>query len=214
MPAYLQLVQQVKQALRMGILDVGDKLPTVKEVVAEVAVNANTVMKAYWQLEHEGLVEGRQGVGTFVARRPAGPPPEAQHRLGRSLERWVQAAREEGLDDEAIESMLRRRWTACGEGTSHENGQDDARRCARPGWASVTGPLWALQDCSVTVPRGRVSALVGPNGAGKTTLLKILAGLSGPSAGEAAVLGGRPGRTRSSWTASATWPRTCRCTSG
>lgn len=107
MPAYLQLAQQVKQALRMGILDVGDKLPTVKEVVAEVAINPNTVMKAYWQLEHEGLVEGRQGVGTFVARRPAGPPPGTQLRLARSLERWVQAARGEGLDDEAIESLLR-----------------------------------------------------------------------------------------------------------
>jgi GntR family transcriptional regulator len=105
-PAYLQLAQQVRHALRMGMLTVGDKLPTVKEVVAEVAVNANTVMKAYWQLEHEGLVEGRQGVGTFVAALPAGPPPEAQHRLGRRLERWVQTAREEGLDDEAIESLL------------------------------------------------------------------------------------------------------------
>ena len=60
-PAYLQLVQQIKQAMRMGVLQVGDKLPTVKEVVAEVAINPNTVMKAYWELEHEGLVEGRQG---------------------------------------------------------------------------------------------------------------------------------------------------------
>ncbi|HEY4852779.1 MAG TPA: GntR family transcriptional regulator [Streptosporangiaceae bacterium] len=106
-PAYLQLAQQVKQALRMGILEIGDKLPTVKEVVSEVAVNPNTVMKAYWQLEHEGLVEGRQGVGTFVARRPAGPPPGTQLRLARNLERWVQTARDEGLDDEAIESLLR-----------------------------------------------------------------------------------------------------------
>src|SRR5215472_16409427 len=80
-PPYLQLVQQVKQALRMGILEIGDKLPTVREVVAEVAVNPNTVMKAYWQLEHEGLVEGRQGVGTFVVRRPVGPPPGMQLRL-------------------------------------------------------------------------------------------------------------------------------------
>lgn len=63
-PAYVQLVQQVKQALRMGTLTVGDKLPTVKEVVSEVAINPNTVMKAYWELEHDGLVEGRQGVGT------------------------------------------------------------------------------------------------------------------------------------------------------
>ncbi len=106
-PAYLQLAQQVKQAIRMGILDVGDKLPTVKEVVAEVAINPNTVMKAYWQLEHEGLVEGRQGVGTFVSRRPSGPPPDTQARLARRLERWVQSARAEGLDDESIEAMLR-----------------------------------------------------------------------------------------------------------
>src|SRR5580700_7115035 len=106
-PAYLQLAQQVKQAIRMGILDIGDKLPTVKEVVAEVAVNPNTVMKAYWELEHEGLVEGRQGVGTFIVRRPAGPPPGTQVRLSRSLDRWVQTARSHGLDDESIESMLR-----------------------------------------------------------------------------------------------------------
>jgi GntR family transcriptional regulator len=105
-PAYLQLVQQVKQALRMGVLEVGDRLPTIKEVVAEVAVNPNTVSKAYWQLEHEGLVEGRQGVGTFVARRPAGPPPDTQLRLARSLQRWLQTARAEGLDDDAIESMV------------------------------------------------------------------------------------------------------------
>ena len=106
-PAYLQLVQQIKQALRMGSLEIGDKLPTVKEVVAEVAINPNTVMKAYWELEHEGLVEGRQGVGTFVTRRPEGPPPDVQARLARTLERWVHSARNEGLDDESIESMLR-----------------------------------------------------------------------------------------------------------
>src|SRR5579862_5219011 len=105
-PAYLQLARQVKQAIRMGVLEVGDKLPTVKEVVAGVAVNPNTVMKAYWQLEHEGLVEGRQGVGTFVSRRPAGPPPDTQARLARGLEQWVKEARAEGLDDEAIESLV------------------------------------------------------------------------------------------------------------
>jgi energy-coupling factor transporter ATP-binding protein EcfA2 len=55
------------------------------------------------------------------------------------------------------------------------------------------GSLWALQDCSVTVPVGGVTALIGPNGAGKTTLLKIFAGLSRPSAGEVNVLGRRPG---------------------
>jgi GntR family transcriptional regulator len=106
-PPYLQLVQQVRQALRMGLLDVGDQLPTVREVVAEVAVNPNTVLKAYRDLEREGLVEARAGQGTFVLRRPAGPPPTIHSRLGRSLARWVSEAREAGLDDESMESLLR-----------------------------------------------------------------------------------------------------------
>ena len=74
------------------------------------------------------------------------------------------------------------------------NGQD-APAIRTAGLGKRHGSLWALQDCSVSVPRGRVSALVGPNGAGKTTLLKILAGLSAPSAGEAAVLGRAPGQS-------------------
>ena len=106
-PPYLQLVRQVRQALRMGVLDIGDQLPTVREVVAEVAVNPNTVLKAYRDLEREGLVEARAGHGTFVRGRPAGPPPTTHSRLGRSLARWVREARGAGLDDEAMESLLR-----------------------------------------------------------------------------------------------------------
>jgi len=106
-PAYLQIVQQVEQALRMGTLRPGDQLPTVKQVVAEVTVNPNTVTKAYRELEHAGLAEGRQGVGTFVLRRPQGPPPEEQTRLARGLERWVETARVAGLDNQAMEAMLR-----------------------------------------------------------------------------------------------------------
>ena len=106
-PPYLQIVQQVRQALRMGVLGVGDQLPTVREVVAEVAVNPNTVLKAYRDLEREGLIEARAGQGTFVRRRPPGQPPGTHSRLGRSLARWVREAREAGLDDESIESLLR-----------------------------------------------------------------------------------------------------------
>jgi GntR family transcriptional regulator len=105
-PPYLQLTQQVRQALRMGVLRPGDQLPTVKEVVSTVVVNPNTVFKAYRELEYEGLVEGRPGVGTFVLRRPSGPPPETQAKLARSLRRWVDSAREAGLDDESIRSLL------------------------------------------------------------------------------------------------------------
>jgi GntR family transcriptional regulator len=106
-PPYLQLVQQVRQALRMGVLEVGDQLPTVREVVTAVAVNPNTVLKAYRELEREGLIEARAGHGTFVRGLPAGPPPGTHSRLGRSLARWVREAREAGLDDEAIESLLK-----------------------------------------------------------------------------------------------------------
>src|SRR5258708_13203868 len=65
---YLQIVQQVKQALRLGLLDVSDQLPTVREVVAQIAINPNTVLKAYRELEREGLVASRPGQGTFVQR--------------------------------------------------------------------------------------------------------------------------------------------------
>jgi GntR family transcriptional regulator len=106
-PPYLQIVQQVRQALRMGVLDVGDQLPTVREVVAATAVNPNTVLKAYRDLEREGLVQARAGHGTFVLNLPPGPPPGTHSRLGRSLARWVREARAAGLDDESIESLLR-----------------------------------------------------------------------------------------------------------
>jgi GntR family transcriptional regulator len=106
-PPYLQIVQQVRQALRMGLVDVGDRLPAVREVVGATAVNPNTVLKAYRELERDGLVEARPGLGTFVRSRPPGPPPGTVSRLGRSLARWVRQAREAGLDNESIESLLR-----------------------------------------------------------------------------------------------------------
>jgi GntR family transcriptional regulator len=106
-PPYLQIVQQVRQVLRMGVLDVGDQLPTVREVVSATAINPNTVLKAYRDLEREGLVEARAGHGTFVRRRPPGPPPGTHSRLARSRARWVREAREAGLEDESMEELLR-----------------------------------------------------------------------------------------------------------
>jgi DNA-binding transcriptional regulator YhcF (GntR family) len=106
-PPYLQIAQQVRQALVAGLLAPGDQLPTVKEVVTGLAINPNTVFKGYRELEREGLVEGRRGAGTFVLRRPPGPAPGAHANLARSLGRWVERAREAGLDDPSIESLLR-----------------------------------------------------------------------------------------------------------
>jgi GntR family transcriptional regulator len=106
-PPYLQVAQQVRQALVAGVLVPGDQLPTVKEVVTRLAINPNTVFKGYRELEREGLVEGRPGAGTFVLRRPPGPAPGTHASLARSLTRWVARARAGGLDDASIESLLR-----------------------------------------------------------------------------------------------------------
>ncbi|HSW66236.1 MAG TPA: GntR family transcriptional regulator [Bacillota bacterium] len=105
-PPYLQIVQQVKQAIRMGILKEGDQLPTVKEAVAMIAINPNTVFKAYRELESLGLVEGRTGSGTFVLAPAAGPSPGIHSTLAASLREWIQKAQDAGLDEESIEALI------------------------------------------------------------------------------------------------------------
>jgi GntR family transcriptional regulator len=104
---YLQIVQQVRQALRLGLLQEGDQLPTVKEVVAQLAINPNTVLKAYRELEHEGLASARPGVGTFVTGSLGGPSIAAHGPLRQALQRWIAKARRAGLDDESIEALFR-----------------------------------------------------------------------------------------------------------
>jgi GntR family transcriptional regulator len=105
-PPYLQIVQQVKQGLRLGMLQVGEQLPTVREMVAQLAINPNTVLKAYRDLEREGLISSRPGQGTFVLRTLAGPSLAQQAALRRGLERWLQSAREAGLDEESILALF------------------------------------------------------------------------------------------------------------
>jgi GntR family transcriptional regulator len=104
---YSQLVQQVKQALRLGWLQPGDKLPTAHEVAASVAINPNTVQKAYKELEYEGLVGGRPGQGTFVLRSLSQSTPASLAGLTRRLERWIAAARAAGLDEDGIMDVVR-----------------------------------------------------------------------------------------------------------
>ncbi|HSK96610.1 MAG TPA: GntR family transcriptional regulator [Euzebyales bacterium] len=103
---YLQLVQQVRHALRLGLLREGDQLPTVKEVVAQLAINANTVLKAYRELEHEGLVAARPGLGTFVTATLTDTSLAAHGPLRLDLQRWLAKARRAGLDDESIEALF------------------------------------------------------------------------------------------------------------
>jgi len=105
-PTYLQLVQQVRQSVRLGILVPGDQLPTVKDVVGSLAINPNTVLKAYRELDREGLVEGRRGVGTFVSADPPSPPPDGIKELRAGLVRWIARARAAGLDDETMLTLF------------------------------------------------------------------------------------------------------------
>lgn len=104
--AYMQLVHQVRQALRLGLLAEGDQLPTVKDVVGQVAINPNTVLKAYRELEHEGLVAGRPGLGTFVTRSLADASLSAHKALRNDLARWLAKAQRAGLDSDSIAALF------------------------------------------------------------------------------------------------------------
>ncbi len=105
-PTYLQLVQQVEQALRLGYLKPGDQLPKVRDVVASLAINPNTVLKAYRELETKGLTAGRPGQGTFIQatlRQVALPELAA---LRRSLLSWLATAQTAGLDADGTEALF------------------------------------------------------------------------------------------------------------
>ncbi len=108
---YLQLVQQVRQALRLGLLREGDQLPTVKDVVGRLAINPNTVLKAYRELEYAGLIAARPGVGTFVTATLGGSAA-AFGPLRQELRRWLAKARRAGLDDESIEALFQTTFRA------------------------------------------------------------------------------------------------------
>jgi GntR family transcriptional regulator len=102
---YLQIVQQTKQALRLGVLEPGDRLPTAREVVEATAINPNTVLKAYRELEREGLVEARRGLGTFV-RRTLGSAAATDAPLRAELAGWARKARAAGLDKDDVSALF------------------------------------------------------------------------------------------------------------
>jgi GntR family transcriptional regulator len=105
-PTYQQIVRQVEHALRLGYLVPGDRLPTVKDVVAALAINPNTVLKAYRELEHKGLAAGRPGQGTFVEGTLEVVPLRDQQTLQKGLARWLDTAVEAGLDPEGITALF------------------------------------------------------------------------------------------------------------
>ena len=112
---YLQLIHQVRHALRLGLLREGDQLPTVKEVVSRLAINPNTVLKAYRQLEYEGLAAARPGIGTFVTATLNGGSLAAYPPLRDDLRKWLGKARRAGLDDESIEALFQTTFRSANE---------------------------------------------------------------------------------------------------
>jgi DNA-binding transcriptional regulator YhcF (GntR family) len=105
-PAYAQLIRQVREGLRMGLLHPGDQLPTVRSVVTSCTVNPSTVLKAYRELELSGLVEARQGAGTFVSGRLGDADPHVMARLRTGLARWLRQARAAGLEEEDVQALV------------------------------------------------------------------------------------------------------------
>jgi GntR family transcriptional regulator len=103
---YLQIIHQVRHALRLGLLREGDQLPTVKDVSTGPAINPNTVLKGYRELEYQGLVAARPGRGTFVTGTLNDGSLAAQEPLRRELRRWLGKARHSGMDEESIEALF------------------------------------------------------------------------------------------------------------
>ena len=105
-PTYLQLVQQVEHALRLGYLKPGDQLPKVRDVVAALAINPNTVLKAYKELETKGLAAGRPGQGTFIMATLSQVALPELAGLHKSLLGWLGAADAAGLDEDGIVALF------------------------------------------------------------------------------------------------------------
>ena len=105
-PTYLQLVQQVEHALRLGYLKPGDQLPKVRDVVASLAINPNTVLKAYRELEIKGLAAGRPGQGTFVEATLSQVALPELATLRRSLLGWLSTADAAGLDEDGMVALF------------------------------------------------------------------------------------------------------------
>ena len=126
-PTYLQLVQQVENAIRLGYLRRGDQLPRIRDVVTSLSINPNTVLKAYRDLEQKGLIGARPGLGTFVEAAPETVGLAELTTLRRNLVAgWLREATAAGLDEDGIVALF---TSALGD---FRNRPDEHRRTSRP----------------------------------------------------------------------------------
>ena len=162
-PTYLQLVQQVEHALRLGYLQPGDQLPKVRDVVTSLTINPNTVLKAYRELEHKGLAAGRPGQGTFIqATLEQVTLPELAG-LRRTLLGWLASADQAGLDEDGIVALFtsglrdffksRPRRDERGDHGGPRNGGRRMNVIETCELGKRYGKSWALRDCTLTPAR-------------------------------------------------------------
>jgi GntR family transcriptional regulator len=106
-PLYLQLMQQIRHAAETGALRDGDQLPGIRTMAEELVVSPNTVAKAYSELEHEGLLELRQGAGAFVCvKRRTRSLTNGVNEARRRIRDLIERLREDGLLDEEIQRAI------------------------------------------------------------------------------------------------------------
>ena len=198
-PTYLQLVQQVEHALLLGYLAPGDQLPKVRDVVAKLAINPNTVLEGVSGAGEQGARRGRPGQGTFVeatltrSRFPSSPSCGARSCLGRGSRRGrvrrrrhggVVRERAAGISGAPGRQAAARRVASRRGGSSHERHRD-----ARP--RQAVRRTWALQDCTLAIPSGRRRAR-RPERGGQVHVAQPGGRTHHADAGEVTVLGGVP----------------------
>ena len=169
-------------------------MPTAREVVASTAINPNTVLKAYRELEHEGLVDSRAGVGSFVRRTLGRVEAGLESPLGNELRAWMRRARDAELERVDVEALVKAVTDEIFETGQSSRPRGDAMNQPNTALEAIgIGKRyrrgWALQDCSFSLPAETVVALVGPNGAGKSTLMALATGILAPTTGVIKVLG-------------------------
>ena len=205
-PTYLQLVQQVEQALQLGYLAQGDQLPRVKDVVGSLAINPNTVLKAYRELEHRGIAAGRPGQGTFVEAAPDVVPLAELTGLRKSLLTWLGTADAAGLDTDGMTALFSAALRDFHERRAAAGAPRGGRAAGDPSGGSrherhrdhVAGPPLrpdlGAAELLAGRPGGPGDRAGGPNGAGKSTLLHLVMGLISPTEGDGAGAGRPAGR--------------------
>ena len=176
-PIYLQIIERVQMDIITGRYQPGDKLPSVRDLAQEAAVNPNTMQKALSELERSGLIYSQRTSGRFITE-----DKELIHQMKKELaaaevSAFVAHMKQLGITPEEIRQLL-------AEMSELVTCKDLTKRF---------GNHTALDHLNLSLDSGKIIGLLGPNGSGKTTLLKLLNGLLTPSEGEVLIAGNHPG---------------------